>query len=185
MDDRKIIGLFQERSEQAIRELAKKYGAVCTRIAKNILNNELDAEECVNDAWLGAWNSIPPQEPNPLQTYISRIVRNLAIKKYHANTAVKRNSYYDVALDELESCLSSKETVELAYSAKELAGLIDDFLDGLDREDRIMFVRRYWYSDSVSDIAGMTGLSRNNVSVRLYRTRDKLRNYLKEEGVEV
>jgi DNA-directed RNA polymerase specialized sigma24 family protein len=98
--DSEIIDLFNERSEKAIMELSKKYGSVCRKVARNILNNDLDAEECVNDAFLGAWNTIPPQNPNPLLTYICRIVRNLSIKKYHANTAIKRNSFYDAALDE-------------------------------------------------------------------------------------
>ena len=101
LDDRKIIELFFERSEQAIIELSKKYGSVCSKVAFNILNNTQDTEECVNDAYLGTWNTIPPQNPNPLLSYVCRIVRNLAIKKYHTNTAAKRNSIYDVALDEL------------------------------------------------------------------------------------
>lgn len=185
MDDSKIIELFHARSEQAIMELSQKYGAVCIKIAKNILNNKLDAEECVNDAYLGAWNTIPPQNPNPLLTYISRIVRNLSIKKYHSNTSVKRNSFYDVALDELENCISSDNTVESELSAKELAQMIDDFLDTLDKENRVMFVRRYWYSDSISDIAARFHTSNNNISVRLSRAREKLKNYLKKEGVEV
>lgn len=118
-------------------------------------------------------------------TYISRIVRNLSIKKYHSNTSVKRNSFYDVALDELENCISSDNTVESELSAKELAQMIDDFLDTLDKENRVMFVRRYWYSDSISDIAARFHTSNNNISVRLSRTREKLKNYLKKEGVEV
>lgn len=101
LDDRKIIELFFERSEQAIIELSNKYGSVCSKVAFNILNNKQDTEECVNDAYLGTWNTIPPQNPNPLLSYVCRIVRNLAIKKYHTNTATKRNSIYDVALDEL------------------------------------------------------------------------------------
>ena len=185
MDDSKIIELFHARSEQAIMELSQKYGAVCIKIAKNILNNKLDAEECVNDAFLGAWNTIPPQNPNPLLTYISRIVRNLSIKKYHSNTSAKRNSFYDVALDELENCISSDNTVENELSAKELARIIDDFLDTLDKDNRVMFVRRYWYSDSISDIAARFHTNNNNISVRLSRTREKLKNYLKKEGVEV
>ena len=119
MDDSKIIDLFYARSEQAIMELSTKYGAVCSKVAKNILNNSHDAEECVNDAYLGAWNTIPPQNPNPLLTYICRIVRNLSIMKYHSNTAIKRNSFYDAALDELEDCLASSETVEDKLTAKE------------------------------------------------------------------
>lgn len=132
MNDSEIIDLFYMRSEQAIIELSVKYGNVCNKVAKNILNNILDAEECVNDAYLGAWNTIPPQNPNPLLTYICRIVRNLSIKKYHANTSVKRNSFYDTALDELEECVSSSESVEAEISAKELTRQIDYFLDTLD-----------------------------------------------------
>ncbi len=166
-------------------ELSQKYGSVCIKIAKNILNNKLDAEECVNDAYLGAWNTIPPQNPNPLLTYISRIVRNLSIKKYHSNTSIKRNSFYDVALDELENCIPSGKIAESELAAKELARIIDDFLDTLDKDNRVMFVRRYWYSDAISDIAVRFHTSNNNVSVRLSRTREKLKNYLKKEGVEV
>ena len=102
MDDKKIIELFYERSEQAITELSKKYGLLCEKIADNILNNHLDAEECVNDAYLAVWNTIPPQNPDSLVSYVCRIVRNQAIKKYHENTALKRNSIYDTSLDELE-----------------------------------------------------------------------------------
>lgn len=185
MEDSKIIELFYQRSERAIIELSQKYGTVCTRIAKNILNNALDAEECVNDAYFGAWNTIPPQKPNPLKTYICRIVRNLSIKRYHSNTSMKRNSFYDAALDELENCIPSGKTVESELSAKELAQIIDDFLDTLDKENRVIFVRRYWYSDSISDIAERFCISNNNVSVRLLRTREKLKKYLRKEGVEV
>lgn len=182
LEDSKIIVLFFERSEQAIMELSTKYGAVCNKVANNILNNALDAEECVNDAYLGAWNTIPPQRPNPLLTYICRIVRNLSVMKYHANTAIKRNSFYDVALDELEDCLGSSTTIEAELTAKELSSILDSFLDMLDQENRVMFVRRYWYSDSISEIAKRFHISNNNVSVRLSRTREKLKNYLKKEG---
>lgn len=131
MEDSKIIELFFARSEQAISELASKYGKLCLKIAKNILSNTSDAEECVNDTYLGAWNSIPPAKPDPLQAYICRIVRNISIMKYHSNTAVKRNSFYSSALDELELCLSSPASVEDSVSANELAGLLDSFLDTL------------------------------------------------------
>ena len=181
-EDNRIIELFLARSEQAIAELALKYGAVCTRIAQNILKNTSDAEECVNDTYLAVWNSIPPQEPNPLKTYVCRIVRNLSIARYHSNTAAKRNSYYDEALDELENCLATQSTVEDEISAKELTVLLEAFLDSLDAESRIMFVRRYWYADSVSDIAVRCGISANNAAVRLCRIREKLRVYLREEG---
>lgn len=182
MEDCEIIGLFHERSEEAIAELSKKYGRVCRKIARNILGNESDAEECVSDAYLGMWNTLPPQKPNPLLTYLCRIVRNLSVKRYHANTAVKRNSFYDRALDELEECLASPSTVETELSARELSRLLDDFLDTLDGENRMLFVRRYWYADSIPQLAAEFHLSRNNVSVRLSRIRDKLKTYLTKAG---
>jgi RNA polymerase sigma factor (sigma-70 family) len=185
LHDSEIIDLFFERSDQAIVELSKKYGALCRKVSKNILNNVLDAEECVNDAFLGAWNTIPPQRPNPLRTYICRIVRNLSIKKYHANTSMKRNSFYDVALDELEECLPSPVNVEKELAAKELTDLLDSFLDTLDKGNRILFMRRYWYSDSISDIASGLQISKNSVTVRLFRIREKLKKYLREEGFEL
>ena len=185
LEDSKIIELFFARAEQAIVELSAKYGTVCGRIARNILKNDLDAEECVNDTYLAAWNTIPPQKPNPLRTYIFRIVRNISIAKYHANTSVKRNSYYDVALEELENCLSASVTVEQEISAKELSRQIDRFLATLDEESQMMFMRRYWYSDSISDIAERFQTSNNNVSVRLSRIREKLKSHLKKEGFEI
>lgn len=185
MEDSKIIDLFYARSEQAIIELSKKYGAVCRKVAGNILNNRLDAEECINDAYLGVWNTVPPRSPDPLLAYVCRIVRNLSIMKYHSNTAAKRNSFYDVALDELEECLASETTVEIEITARELSGLLDRFLETLDQENRVMFVRRYWYSDSVSEIAERFHMSSNNVSVRLSRIRGRLKKFLKNEGYEV
>ncbi|MBQ2737211.1 MAG: sigma-70 family RNA polymerase sigma factor [Clostridia bacterium] len=185
MDDSRIIELFFERSEQAIVELSKKYGETLRKIALNILKNNPDAEECVNDAYLGAWNTIPPENPNPLLTYICRIVRNISIKRYHRNTTKKRNSYYDVALDELEACLSSGSTVYDELNAKELTDLLDEFLSGLDKTNRIMFVRRYWFSDSISDIATKLKMNNHAVTVRLSRTRDKLRRFLSKKGVTI
>lgn len=182
MEDSKIIELFNERSEQAITELSKKYGSICIKVANNILNNQADAEECINDTYLGVWNTIPPQKPNPLLSYVCRIVRNLAVKKYHSNTAKKRNSFYDVALDELENCFSSAETTEDEFSAKELTEIINDFLETLDKDNRVMFVRRYWFSDSVGDIAKLFNTSSHNVSVRLSRVREKLKKHLIKEG---
>ena len=185
MKDSKIIELFYERSEQAIVELSKKYGDICYRIAANILKNDADAEECVNDTYLGAWNTIPPQRPDPLQAYICRIARNVSIKRYHQNTAQKRNSYYDVALDELEDCLSCSTDVQDEIHADALAALFDDFLDSLDQTNRVMFVRRYWFSDPISEIAAQFHLSNHAVTVRLSRTREKLRQYLCKKGVNV
>lgn len=185
LDDRKIIELFFERSQQAIIELSDKYGSVCLKVAFNILNNKQDTEECVNDAYLGTWNTIPPQNPNHLLSYVCRIVRNLAIKKYHSNTAVKRNSIYDVVLDELEDCIPSSTSVEDEFDAIETARIIDDFLKTLDQDNRIMFVRRYWHSDSIDDLAKLFRTSNHNISVRLSRTREKLKKYLIKEGVSL
>ncbi len=183
MDDSRIIELFFERSEQAIIELSNKYGAMCRKIADNILNNRLDSEECVNDAYLGVWNAIPPQRPDPLSSYVCRIVRNLALKKYHENTARKRNSHYDVALDEIADCIPASFSVEDEIMAREVAGAIDGFLETLDQRNRIIFVRRYWHADSIEEIAALFHKSRHYVSVRLSRIRKALKEHLGKEGI--
>lgn len=185
LEDGKIIALFYARSELAVTELSKKYGALCRKIAGNILNNNLDVEECVNDVFYAAWTSIPPQNPNPLKAYISRITRNLAITKYHKSTAKKRNSIYDVALEELEECIPAMYDVETEIEGLELTHSLENFLDTLDKDSRVMFIRRYWYSDSISEIAERFQLSNNNVMVKLSRIRTKLKKYLEKEGFTV
>ena len=185
MTDEEIISLFFERSEQAISELAAKHGKAVARIVRNILSDEEDVKECVNDTWLGVWNSIPPNRPDPLRAYVCRIARNLAAKKYHSNTAEKRNSQYDLALDELEEVLSGRDSAEEAFEAKELRAAINGFLAGLNASDRFLFMRRYWYSDPVKDIAKMAESTPNSVTVRLFRIREKLRRYLEKEGLPV
>ena len=182
MDDSKIIELFFERSEQAIIELSNKYGAICSKVADNILNNRLDSEECVNDAYLGVWNTIPPQRPDPLLSYVCRIVRNLALKKYHENTAQKRNSNYDAALDEIAEFIPASFSVEDEIMAKEVAGVIDSFLETLNQQSRIMFIRRYWYADSIEELAALFHKSKHYISVRLSRIRKALSQYLRKEG---
>ena len=185
MTDTEIISLFFERSEQAITELDKKHGNAVARVARNILGNAQDTEECVNYTYLGTWNSIPPHRPSPLRTFVCRIARNLATKKYHSNTAEKRNSQYDLALDELEEVLSDRDSVEEAVEAKELSKAINGFIATLNKSDRFIFMRRYWYSDPVQDIAGMANSTTNSVAVRLFRIREKLRIYLEKEGLLV
>ena len=185
MTDTEIIALFFERSEQAIAELAKKHGNAVARVTRNILGNEQDAEESVNDTYLGAWNAIPPHRPTPLRTFVCRIARNLATMKYHANTAEKRNSRYDTALDELEEVLSDSGSVEDELEAKELAEGINAFLSTLNYTDRFLFTRRYWYSDPLQDIAKMANTTPNSVAVRLFRIREKLKRYLEKEGLLV
>lgn len=185
MDDNAIIDLFFERSERAIAELGAKYGRSSNALAMNILSNAQDAEECVNDAYFGVWNAIPPKKPDPLRAFLLRIVRNLAVKRYHRNTAARRDSRYDVALTELEETLSGVESLEDTLSARELGRLLDAFLDSLKAEDRYIFLRRYWYADAVSAVAESLGMRPNSVSVRLNRIRDRLRDYLIKEGYKI
>ena len=185
MQDSKIIDLFFERSEQAITELSIKYEKLCKQISINILGNEEDALECINDSYLGVWNTIPPTKPDNLKYYLCRIVRNNALKKYHNNTAIKRNSYYDIALQELEECISDNNSVEKKLASSEITRLIDEFLSMQKQENRIIFTRRYYFGDSVGDIAVRMGMSENNISVRLGRMRKALKNHLEKEGVKI
>ncbi len=169
MEDTRIIELFFERDQQAIQELDTKYGKVCHklsynivnnrydarftvfssyhRLSYNIVNNRYDAEECVNDAYLGAWNTIPPTKPQSLQAYICKIVRNISLKLLYRNEAAKRKSVCEVAMQEMEAYLPAQNTVEAEIEAKELAAIIDAFLDTLSVENRIIFMRRYAYFD--------------------------------------
>ena len=182
IDDEKIIELFFERSEQAIQELDIKYGKICHSLSYNIVNSRRYAEECVNDAWLGAWNSIPPQRPDPLRAYICRIVRNHSLKKLRANTALKRGSQFEVSLSELEDCISGSSLDE-QLAVSELTAQINAFLSALPRDDRVMFVKRYWFSESLSEIADTFAITENNASVRLSRIRGKLHQHLKEAAL--
>lgn len=182
MEEQVIIELFFGRSEEAIRELDLKYGEMCNRLAYKFLHNEQDVEECINDAYFAAWNTIPPKTPNPLSAYICRIVKNMALKRYRTNTAQKRNHYYDIILEEVDEFLSINETVESEILAKEISNRINIFLEDIKDKDRIMFVQRYWFCYSVEEIANTIGVSKNYVTVHLHRTREKLRDYLKEEG---
>lgn len=183
MEDEEIIKLFFLRSELAIEAVAEKYGAVCRKIANNILRNEQDVEECVNDTYLGLWESIPPNRPNPFLAYICRVVRNISIKRYHYNKAKKRDDTYNVAMEELENCFASADTVESRFEAEQLTELINCFLEMQDKKNRVIFVRRYWFADSVSDIAKRMHMSNHVVTVRLSRLRKKFETYLKKEGI--
>lgn len=185
MEDERIVALFFERSELAIRALDDKYGALCRAVAFNILADAQDAEECVSDAYLGAWNAIPPARPDPLRAYIIKIVqivRNLSVKAYRTKRAVKRSGY-TVALEELDECIADKKTVEDTVEAAELGGIIERFLDTLSAKERVIFMRRYAFADSYAEIAERVGVSEKNVSVRLSVTRQKLRQFLIEKEV--
>lgn len=185
MDDTKIIELFFQRDQQAIRELDAKYGKACHSLSFNIVNNRQDAEECVNDAYLGAWNAIPPAKPDPLLTYLCKMVRNISLNAYYKREAAKRSSRYTVAMEEIEACIAAPDMVEAEIEARELARIIEGFLDMLTPEDRVIFLRRYWFADRCRDIAERVGLTEKNISVRLTRIREKLRKYLIEREVRV
>ena len=185
MDDEEIIGLFFERSEQAIQELDTKYGKTCHSLSYRILNDRQDAEECVNDAYFGAWNAIPPAHPDPLLAYIVKIVRNLSLKLYWKKEAAKRNSIFTVAMQEIDDCIADPKTVEGDVEAKELARIIENFLDTLSEKERVIFMRRYAYADPYADIARRVEISEKNVSVRLALIRRKMKQYLMEREVFV
>ena len=182
LEDSKIIDLFFARSEQAIGELDNAHGAAVRKTAGNILRDRLDVEEIVNDTYLGVWNSIPPHRPEPLVSFVCRIARNQAVSRLRGKKAARRNSDFDLVLDELTEFLPADMDVEEDYAQKELAAAINRFLSTLDYDDRYLFVRRYWFADPVKEIAAAMKTKENRVSVRLFRLREKLRNTLQKEG---
>ena len=183
MEDNRIIELYWQRSEQAIAETSQKYGKLCRHIAMNIVGNFPDAEECENDTYVAAWNAIPPTRPTVLSAFLTKIVRNLALNRYEYNKAQKRNNEFDLVLDELEGCVAGKSTVESAYEEGELAAILDVFLEQLPKEKRVIFVRRYWYSDSVKDIAKRMQVSESKVKTTLFRLRNEWQDYLEAKGI--
>lgn len=184
LDDAEIIELLNSRSEGALDALERKYGGTCMKTAMNILAQKSDAEECVNDAMLAVWNSVPPEDPSPLGAYIRRITRNIAVDRMRRETAQKRRTNYARAIDELAEAIGADDVSE-AVDAAELTGEINEFLARLDAEARIMFVRRYYYGDAVKDIAKRLSLPARAVSVKLFRVREKLGEILKEKGYDV
>ena len=185
MDDKAIIELFFARSERAIEELHTKYGNFLRQLSYRIVSDYNDAEECVNEAYLGVWNSIPPEHPAPLLTYVCKIVRNISVKRFSSNTAVKRDGRNNISIDELSEYMPSSENIESDIEAKELANMIECFLESLSTENRVIFMRRYWFYDSYGDIAKRTGLREKTVSVRLVRLRKNLAKYLKGRGISI
>lgn len=180
MTDSDIIRLFFDRDEQAITETEAKYGKYCMTIARDILGNEQDAEECVSDVYLKAWNSIPPEKPSSLKAYVAVLTRRLCINRYHSQRAARRNRELEVAFEELEACIPAPEE-----AAGELPALLNEFLAGLKATDRRLFVRRYWYAVMPAELAEREGMTVNAVTVKLYKTRNKLRKFLEERGYHV
>ncbi len=183
MEDKQIIELYWQRNEAAITETDNKYGKYCFSIAYNVLNDNLDSEECVNDTYLRAWNSIPPQRPDVFKLFLAKITRNLSFNRYNAKTAEKRGgTEADLILDELSNCIPSKENVEREVESNELGRIIREFARALPERECNIFVRRYFFSESIRDIAARYGLSESNVSVILNRIRIKLKKQLAKEG---
>lgn len=182
MEDKRIIELFFARDEMAIAEIDKKYGAYCMRVAENILNNELDSAECVNDTWLKAWNSIPPTIPERLRAYLCAITRRLSVNRYNMGKARKRGGEITLVLDELSECVSDTAGSADEY---ETAAALGRFLASLKVRERQVFMRRYWMSESVSQLAKAFSLSEGTIKSMLYRTRQKLRKWLQDEEIYI
>ena len=181
MEDRQIVALFLQRSEAAIEAAEKKYGALCHSIAWNLLHSQEDAAECVNDTWHGLWNAIPPHKPEKLGPFAARITRNLAMKRLTCRNAEKRQGV-TVSFEELNQCIPDEKTLERVMEGKELIRLLDAFLDTLEDRDRKLFLRRYWFFDSVRQLARTFGLTESHVKVKLYRMRKALKRYLEQEA---
>ncbi len=181
MDDERIVMLYWDRNENAISETATKYGKYCYSIAYNILRSHEESEECINDTWNGAWNTIPPERPTKLQYFLARITRNIAIDRYRHDNAQKRDTKKQSAIEEYWECVPSNDVSmddELA-----LKQAIDSFLESLDAQTRIIFMRRYWYSMSVKEIARGMRISEGHISVILHRTRSKFKDHLTKKGI--
>ena len=185
MNDASIINLYWERSENAIKETDIKYGRLCSRLANNILNNVCDAEECVNDSYLTVWNSIPDARPDSFPAFLCRIVKNLSLKRLDHLTAQKRKPEMLVSLNELNDCISSSANTEISYDTAELGKIISAFLRKQNEIHRNIFLRRYWYYDSVKDIAADYGFKEEKVSNILFQMRKKLRHFLEREGYNI
>ena len=182
MTDNEIIELYWQRDESAIEKTESKYGQYCYSVAYNILHNSEDALECVNDTYMGAWNSIPPHRPEVLSAFLGRITRNIAIKKLRGRNAKKRGGgEKTLVFDELEELVPSGKAIDDELEAKELAKIIDGFLRTLTDEERRIFICRYWYFDSVEEISKRFGFSQSKVKMKLMRTRKKLLDRLEKE----
>ena len=183
MDDQQIIALYHSRSEAAIRETDRKYGPFCRHIAMNILGIPEDAEECVSDTWHTAWRQMPPERPRSLKAFLGRITRNLSISRYRAARAQKRYNGLEILLSELDECVPSAVGVERTVETQELGGIISDWLENLPEEDRILFVRRYWYGDALKALAAEKKCTENQMAQRMYRMRGQMKIYLESKGV--
>ncbi len=182
MEDKEIISLYQERKEAAIEETEKKFGKLLRHMAMTILRNPQEAEECVNTTYLSTWNTIPPKEPQSLVSYLGRILRNTAIDAYRKGQAKKRSNLEELPFSELEECIP--EGGDKCWEDKgEITKAINSFLRTLDTPSQQLFIRRYWYLDSIKAIATAFNISENNAKQKLFKLRNSLKRYLEEEGI--
>ena len=185
MQDTQIIDLYWERDERAIEESATRYGAYCRQIAMNILVNREDTEECVNDTWLRAWDHMPPQRPGSLSAFFGRIVRNLSISRFRSNRAAKRFDGFTVMLSELEDCVPAPESVQKAVESSQITEIINEWLALQSKDDRILFVQRYWYGETATALAKKGRMTQNQMAQRMLRLRKSLKKALETEGVSL
>ena len=183
LPDEEIVNLYFDRSEEAIAACQVKYGKSCHTVAYNILRSDEDAEECVNDTWLRAWNSIPPERPTRLGAWLSTVTRRLALTRYEKKTAARRNGGMEASLEELSECVTAGSLTIADEVA--LSEAINGFLASLPTRTRMIFMRKYWYMDSIADIAKALGMGESAVKVTLHRTREKFRKHLAKEGITV
>ena len=183
LPDEEIVNLYFDRSEEAIAACQVKYGKSCHTVAYNILHSDEDAEECVNDTWLRAWNSIPPERPTRLGAWLSTVTRRLALTRYEKKTTAKRNGGMEASLEELSECVTAGSLTIADEVA--LSEAINGFLASLPTRTRMIFMRKYWYMDSIADIAKALGMGESAVKVTLHRTREKFRKHLAKEGITV
>lgn len=185
MDDKRIVGLLLERSERAIEVVSRKYGKLCHHIARGILETEEDVSECVNDAYLALWNTIPPEKPLSLRAYLTRLLRNIAYDRRDFQTATRRDDRLTLSLQELETVLPDHMDSQQQLDTVVIRDTLNGFLRSLSKQDRFLFLRRYYYLDTCREIGRMTGMSESAVSTRLGRLRGKLGELLKKEGIYV
>lgn len=185
VEDEQIIELYLQRNEKAVEETQNKYGSYCFRIAKNILTIFEDAEECVNDTWNSTWNKIPPIIPVSLKAFLGKLIRDISLSRYRANHAQKRYRGIEVMLDELQECIPSDFDVEQNFDEQQLSEIINSWLDGLSKEDRVLFIKRYYYGDAVKALSRVYGCTENQMAQKMLKLRKNLKAFLCTKGVTI
>ena len=182
MEDETILALYEKRDEQAIAATRTVYGPLCHKIALGILSRQQDAEECVSDALLRAWNAIPPLRPRHLGAWLGKVVRNLAINRWNREHTQRRNLHLELSLQELEDCIPDARSPEKVLEGKELSRFLNQWLASIPKEDRILFVRRYWLGVPLKELEQSFGISHGKMAKRMYNLRQRLRQALEQEG---